>query len=245
MQLTALITTLRHGEKDTVGELTGIGHVQARKRGIATEHLKGDVMLFHSGVNRVKDTIKSVSQYLTSESEADLDKFVEETNLQDYSSPYLHYLIDPKTKGEYFSRWDDIPDTEESRLERINKFLSLGSQSPEPGIAFSPVELARNVTRLVVTQIDFALITEPDFRTNFINGSHEPVICSFIHMFLNGFTKAHLLPWNGPSLGFAEGFEIKVYESRAEHKVVFKFRNSEREIDLSELRKQISPKVHP
>lgn len=100
--------------------------------------------------------------------------------------------------------------------------------------------MARNLTRLIVTQIDFSLITEPDFRTNFINGSHEPVICSFIHYFLNGFSQAKNIPWQGNTLNYAEGFEIKVFEAKTDYRIEFSFRDDSRPIDLRWLKQFIS-----
>ncbi len=59
---TALITFMRHGQKDKSGSLTDVGLEQAQSRGVATKNLDGDVLLFHSGVGRVRDTIMTMAQ---------------------------------------------------------------------------------------------------------------------------------------------------------------------------------------
>lgn len=245
MELTSLITTLRHGEKSNTGDLTENGIIQARRRGVQMESLKGDVLLFDSGSKRVKDTVESASSYLGYETKEELTQFIKSSHLQHYTSRLLHYLHNPEITGEYYSKWDKIEDNEDARIQRMNNFLKFGTKSPDEGIAFSPLKLAQNVTKLIVTQIDFSLVSEPTYRTNFINGSHEPVISAFIHFFLNDLDidKTISSEWQGKSLDYTEGFEIKVYESFESYGMTFTFRDFNKEIDLSELRKFIRIKI--
>lgn len=62
--LTAVITTIRHGAKDSNGELTSKGHLQGAKRGALTQYLEGNVILLHSGVGRVRNTLLSLANHL-------------------------------------------------------------------------------------------------------------------------------------------------------------------------------------
>ena len=63
-KLTAVITFMRHGQKDQDGNLTHQGKIQARKRGVALKGLGGNIILLHSGVGRVKESIRDAARYL-------------------------------------------------------------------------------------------------------------------------------------------------------------------------------------
>lgn len=228
-KLTAIISTIRHGEKDETGALTENGKIQASKAAAIISHLEGDVILLHSVVDRVRDTIINTANSLNPEG-----------SFSNYISHYLHYLYDPSNKGEFFSKWDDVNGIPEKELERMKNFLEMKDKSTEPDIYPSPKQMAIRLGRVLITEIDFATITIPEVRTNFINGSHEPVIMSFLYYFLQDFEPKDPDFMNklGRSVDFTEGFEIKVYQTLTdENKVILKFRDFEKEIDQNELRR--------
>lgn len=239
--LTAIISLIRHGEKDGSGELTLTGQKQSREKGIKTPYLGGDIILFHSGSDRVKKTIRLAASYLRL-NETDVEEIIEDTNLQDYETRLLHYLKNSKEQGEFFANWDKIEDSASARKERMESFLALGDKSTEPEVYYSPIEMARNVAKLVETQIDFALITTPESRTNFINGSHEPVIMSFIAYALSGFkrSKNPNLSEIGDSVDYTEGVDILVRQTVQDYKLQMQFRDMKIDLDLEEIRRFIS-----
>ncbi len=227
-KLTAIISTIRHGEKDENGALTEAGRMQATKAAAIISHLEGDVVLLHSSVDRVKDTIIHTAKSLNPEG-----------SFASYTSHYLHYLFDPSNKGEFFTRWDDVNGNSEKEFERMKNFLAMENISTEPHIYPSPKEMAIRLGRVIITEIDFATITVPEIRTNYINGSHEPVIMAFIYYLLQDFEPKdnNFMEGIGRSVDFTEGFEIYVYQDLSgENKVIFKFRNIEKEIDQNRLR---------
>ena len=233
-KLTTIISTVRHGEKNNFGELTDQGAIQSTEKGEGIEHLHGDVILLHSGVNRVRETLTHMAKSLQ---EKPIGSFT------DYTSHYLHYLYDPKNKGEYFVKWEEVNGNAEAELNRMKNFLGLGSNSTEPEIYPSPREMAIRLGRVIVTEIDFATITIPEVRTNYINGSHEPVIMAFLYYFLQDFPEesqpknSNFLEEINGTLGFTEGFEIKVYQNlRGKNTVIFKFRNITKEIEQEKLK---------
>jgi hypothetical protein len=238
MSLTAVITTIRHGHKDKTGNLTDIGHKQSKERAVGTLYLKGDVILFHSGVQRVRDTILTAGKFLHIDNLADAEKVIAETNLQDYASPFLHYLYRKDKKGEFFGHWDDIEETPDAVTERMNGFLDQGSNSLEPEIYPAPLEMAKRLARVLVTEIEFATLTEETYRTNFINGTHEPVIMAFLYYFLNDFKAGNrdFLSGVGGSVNFAEGFEFLVSQSAEKIDVEFVFREIKRAVNLRQLK---------
>lgn len=226
--LTSLITSVRHGHKDDWGELTDIGINQARKIGESIEYLEGETLLFHSGVRRVSKTIEEIYNV----------KNINHGKISSYESHYLHYLYNPEVKGNIFSNWDKSTQNPELR---IDAFLSQGETSDEPEVHPSPREMAIRFARVLITQIDFVTITVPDVMTNFINGTHEPVVMSFLYYFLNdfkstksdGFTKGI-----GGTVGFSEGFNIRVFQKfNMPTRLVFNFRDIEKDMNQNELRK--------
>ncbi len=238
MSLTAIISTIRHGHKDKTGGLTETGHRQAKERAIGTKYLKGDIILFHSGVGRVRDTILTAGKFLHVDNAAEADKVIEETNLQDYASSFLHYLFNKDKKGEYFGHWDDIEETYESVTARMNGFLAQGDRSHEPEIYPSPLLMAKRLARVLVTEIEFATLTEESYRTNFINGTHEPVLMAFLYYFLNGYKPGRddFVTNLGGSVNFAEGFELLVNQENDRNDVEFMFRDIKRTVNQKELK---------
>ena len=102
---TALITFMRHGEKDAGGKLTDTGTHQAKLRGVSTKNLDGDVLLFHSGVGRVQDTVRAMAKHLHMSDEK--EEFYESgRNIIDYVVPGLHFLVNQDSKGDYHSEWN-------------------------------------------------------------------------------------------------------------------------------------------
>lgn len=151
---TALIIFMRHGQKDKTGSLTDTGLEQARSRGVATKNLDGDVLLFHSGVGRVRDTIVTMSKYLHV-SNAKEENYVEQRNIIDYVAQNLHFLINHNSKGEYHSEWSK----NEGSSEYMKQFLSLDWRSPEPGVWYSPRQMAQNIAQMIGVEVRFACMT--------------------------------------------------------------------------------------
>lgn len=231
-KLTTIITTVRHGEKSTMGELTENGVQQAKETGLKIENLQGDVILLHSGVNRVKESLEWMAKSL-------YEKTAVEVSFSDYTSHYLQYLYNPQIKGEYFGNWDAVDGNAELELLRMKNFLAMENNSSEPQIYPSPREMAVRLARVIATEIDFATITIPEVVTNFINGSHEPVIMAFLYYFLQDFQPKdpNFLETIKGTLGFSEGFEIKVYENlQDKNTVIFKFREITKILDQNQLK---------
>lgn len=240
-KLTAVITVIRHGEKNESGELTADGLIQSIQRGVATNHVKGDMILFHSGVSRVRDTVKFIAQHLPSENGLEEKLDIEDFNLQDYEVPSLHYLHSGAQKGNLFSKWDNLEALEMTAEQRINNFLSQQDQSLESEIYPSPAQMAKNISKIILTQIDFALLTSEDYTTNFINGTHEPVISAFLYYYFNKFEPKvadSFIESIGGCIKFAEGFDIYVYQSKTNiSRLKFVFRGVESDLDIRAIRK--------
>lgn len=240
---TAVLTFMRHGEKDDSGNLTEKGVQQAKVSGKYAKSLDGDILLFHSGVGRVRDTIRSMAANLQLSPES--EKLYEAgSHLIDYVSPNLHYLRHMNNKVGYFSGWDaniDISDKNATDA-RMRNFLTLDRKAPDPqGDAFSPREMAQNIAIMIGIEVRFANMTSIDQVVNFVNGSHEPVLMAFIHYFLHGFEPAgtDTVTEVGGSIDFVESFNIEVEHVSSDPKdfiVTFKFRDIERRINLDILR---------
>lgn len=234
----AILTFMRHGEKDDSGNLTHAGRLQAKNSGFGVNHLNGEIILFHSGVDRVRETVRTMAAHLH------LSKYQEEMlelgeNITEYIVPDLHFLINPKNKGVYFSDWDNISHDKDSVISRIENFLSMNN-SIEPDIFYSPKKMAKNVARIIDTEIRFANLTDSSHKVNFVNGSHEPVLMSFLHYFLNDYhpSSAKSIRELGDPIDFAESFDISIYSKNKDEFVVnFSFRDIKRTIDMEKLRK--------
>ena len=237
--LTAIITTLRHGEKDDDGKLTLNGFFQGSTKGKDTRHLKGDIVLIHSGVERVKDTLISFANYLVQREVAISDDFIKNLHTYNsYISHYLQYLYDSNNKGETFKDWDERISSE-SGVQYANDFLNLRDKSTEPEIFPSPRQMAIRVARVIATEIDFATITIPEVRTNFVNGTHEPIVMAFLYYFLQDFEPKsfNFIENIGGRIGYSEGFEVRIYQDlKGDNKVIFKFRDFTKEIDQVKLK---------
>ena len=238
-QATAILTFMRHGEKDDDGKITETGTVQARSAGIKANSLHGDIMLFHSGIDRVRQTIRHMAATLNLDEETEENIQLGE-GIVDYISPNLQYLIDPIKKGEYFQHWDDIEMTTPNIAKRMDDFLAYGSESPEPKYCYSPRQMAQNIAIMIGTQVRFANLTDLSTVVNFVNGSHEPVLMAFIHYFINNYQPdgvSTIEKVGGTSIDFAEAFEVRVYhQSPTDFNVEFRFRDIVKEFDLEELR---------
>ena len=237
--ITAIISTIRHGEKDELGKLTLNGFLQGINKGKQTRHLKGDIVLVHSGVDRVKDTLLSFANYLGNKEVAVSEDLIKNLkNYNSYISHYLQYLYDSSNKGLLFKSWDNIKDNEACD-RRMNEFLNLRDFSPEPDIFPSPKHMAIRVARVLATEIDFATITIPEVRTNFINGTHEPVIMAFLYYFLQNFQPKlkNFTKVIGGSVNYSEGFEIRIYQDlKGDNRVIFKFRDIIKDVDQVKLK---------
>lgn len=227
-KLASIITTVRHGEKDELGELTQAGVQQSALRGKKVSYLKGSTLLFTSGVKRVTETVANLTDAFTTQGEFNANNVFE--------SHYLHYLYDPTKKGELFSNWDSA---DHDPAERIQDFLNQNMESTEPEIYPSPHQMAVRLARVLITQIDFATITVPDVMSNFVNGTHEPVITSFLFYFLNNFQagSGNFINEIGGTIDYAEGFEILIYQAlNKPTKLSFQFRDREIALDQNKLR---------
>ena len=235
----AIITTIRHGEKDVSGKLTTDGVLQAERKGSKSKYLKGDVILLHSGVERVKDTLVSFAQHMNYDNYSTLESANKLINYQGYVSQYLQYVYDSKEKGILFSKWDEVSG-KEAEFDRIVSFLSQENTSSEPEIYPSPKHMAIRLARIIATEIDFATITIPDVRTNFVNGTHEPVLMSFLYYFLQDYSPKdanNFVKSIGGTVDYTEGFDIYIYEDlKSSNKVLFKFKEIEKEVDQIKLK---------
>ncbi len=236
--LTALLTFMRHGEKDADGALTSSGFRQAGQAGLKGTSLHGDILLFHSGVGRVRDTIRTMASHL------DLDRATELSldegrHIVDYVAPSLHFLHNPSNKGSYHEVWESAEHSADASNQRMSQFLSLDRQSPEEHVWLSPREMAKNIAVMIGIQVRFANMTDFSTRVNFVNGSHEPVLMAFIHYFLHDFAPgdANTVERVGGTINYAEEFEIAVlHRSARDFRVEFRFRDIKKDVDLVRLR---------
>lgn len=238
-KLTAIISTIRHGEKDDKGNLTLKGYELSAIKGSSEKYLKGDVVILHSGVSRVKDTALSFSMYLKNKGIVNINEIINNlANYNNYTSHYLQYLYDNNNKGELFSNWDKVNSIEEENT-RMNNFLNQRNISSEPNIYPSPLKMAIRLGRILATEIDFATITIPDVRTNFVNVTHGPVIMSFLYYFLqdyNPISNDFIKVING-SINYCDGFSIEIYQNTTKsNSVIFKFREYIINIDQKKLK---------
>lgn len=248
--LVATIDVLRHGEKNTDGQLTINGFYQSAMKAIKIEHLEGDVHVYHSGNKRVMKTVSTIHNLINKDSEyihnenfhEDIDGHIngEDSlfNIDDHITPELHFLYDPSIKSEYFSQWN-VSLKHNAACQRMQDFLNLDTQSPDPGIAPSPREMAQRLFSVVIKQIESVLNTPYTTRENFITGTHEPVLMSGIFYMLNylKFGKNDFVKHIGGSVDFTEGFHIKIFQRRnGEHLLQFVFRDYMIDFSLEEMK---------
>lgn len=240
---TALLTFMRHGEKDDSGNLTDRGFEQAKISGKHIKSLDGDILLFHSGVGRVRETIRSMAANLHLSPES-VESYEAGKHIIDYVSPSLHYLRNMNQKGEYFAGWDkniDLNDKSQTD-ERMRNFLKLDRKSPDLNReAYSPREMAQNLAIMIGIEVRFANMTSQDRVVNFVNGSHEPVLMAFIHYFLHGCEPYGMdtISEVGGSIDYVESFNIEVTYLSDDPKdfiVTFRFRDIERRMNLDLIR---------
>lgn len=253
--LTTSIDTVRHGEKDSTGELTTEGHRQAALKALVLESLDGNIHIYHSGAQRVLRTVtmikqlikKNVSDARANSFENDITDCIGACSMPDietesHTRNELHFLLDPSNKGTYFSRWTETPSTQEA-LERAQDLLNLGDQSPETSIVPSPKQMAQRVASLLLEQLEASLSTPITEKNNYINGTHEPVILSFISYAFSDFQ--HPAPTFMDSLeraiDFVEGFHIKAYQTEdGQYLLTCSFRNYMTTFTLEELKTFVS-----
>ncbi len=235
-QITSQLIFLRHGEKDEEGKLTKSGLDQARRAGLVAQDIGGDIMLFHSGVGRVRDTIRTMAAHLNMTPD-ETASYELGSHIVDYVSPNLHYLHDPSVKGDFFSHWDDIELTEENIHTRMKNFLS--TAEPEEGVALSARKMAQNIAQMIGIEVRFANMTDLNHKVQFVNGTHEPVLMSFIYYFLNNFqpVSPDFIDKIGGSIDYAESFIVTVcHSSLTNFDVTFRFRDIEKPLNLDALR---------
>lgn len=235
---TALITFMRHGQKDAQGALTAAGLDQARQFGLQTSGLDGDMLLFHSGVGRVRDTIRTAAAYLGI-SGAESKEYQLGEHMVDYVAPNLHFLVNGDVRGDYTAEWNDASESPERVSQRMRAFLEYDWRSPDPGIWYSPRQMAQNIAQMIGIQVRFANMTETKHVINIVNGSHEPVLTSFLCYFLQNydFRSAACIDEIGGSIRYAEGFTINVYHnSIRDFDVELRFRDKTLPFDLERAR---------
>lgn len=235
---TALITFMRHGQKDAQGALTTTGLGQARQFGLQTSGLDGDMLLFHSGVGRVRDTIRTAAAYLGISDDDSKDYQLGE-HMIDYVAPNLHFLVSGDAKGDYTAQWSDASESPERVQERMRRFLEYDWRSPDPGVWYSPRQMAQNIAQMIGIQVRFANMTETSHVINIVNGSHEPVLTSFLCYFLQDYTYSSpgCIDDIGGSIRYAEGFMIDVYHRAPnDFDVELRFRDKTWPLDLDKTR---------
>jgi len=109
----------------------------------------------------------------------------------------------------------------------MNGFLITDHVSKEPTVFPSPHEMYLRLLKVIKGQIAFASLTNADNRTNFVNGTHEPNIMAFLYYFLKEDNESSLdfISRIGGSIGFTEGFTIKVFQSGENFEFEFEFRD--------------------
>ena len=180
------------------------------------------MILFHSGEARVRDTIQVIGSNLHKQTAEELENILEERHdLQDYVVPTLHFLKDRNIKSEYFASWQD--ETNDGLLEDF-----LAGTLPDPA-GYDSLAMAKNLAKVINTEIQFSLLTSHESKSNFINGSHEPVIMSFLFYALQNFevkqAPKDFLESIGGSIRYTEGFDIIVYQNEdctADVKLLFR-----------------------
>lgn len=233
--LIAIISFIRHGEKDDKGLLTQTGKLQATKRGEQLRYLDGNIKLFHSGVQRVKETVETINSVIK-------PKLQDGVNASATELKELHYELDIQNSSHYFSSWTGKVSTTESN-KRMQAYLNFKNETPEPERVPSPQQVAQRVGRLILKEIEEA-ITKPHLHhTNFINGTHEPVIMAFLFYALNDFKpgNSHFVEEVGGSINYTEGFDINIYISNTEKiQYLIDFRGFLKELNVDKLRTFVS-----
>lgn len=248
--LTTSIDTVRHGEKDASGDLTMEGHRQSALKALALEHLGGHLHIYHSGADRVYRTVRMIKQLIKrSINEGYGESFekeviqcigacnLPEAQIDTHVRNELHFLFNPNSKGTYFSSWKDQP-TREEAVQRAQELLNYTSHSPEASIVPSPKQMAQRVASLLLEQLHAALASSLNEKNNYINGTHEPVILSFIAYVFNNFRDPDntFMQSIGNAIDFVEGFHIKGYQSEdGAYLLTCSFRNHMTTFTLEEL----------
>jgi hypothetical protein len=241
--LTALLTIVRHGEKDSNGKLTDHGAKQAVAKGLDTFYLGGGVKLFHSGVDRVQKTTDMIGRFLpyTTRDVMNNPNREQEIEMSEQRFPLtaleeLHFDLDKKIQTTYFSPWN-FQLSEEQKNKLVQNYLEYEDVQPERG-APSPKSLARRLGYIVSQSITDAIQTPYDNKTNYVFGTHEPVIMAFLFYALHNFTPGNrtFTETVGGSVSFAEGFEIRVFQNEEnEIRLFLFFRTYFTEFTLEEL----------
>lgn len=239
--LSALLTVVRHGEKDHAGELTDFGAKQAFAKGLDIPYLGGKVQLFHSGVDRVKRTTEIISQSLPySVTDVVTGKGPEQIqNISSYpitALEELHFDLDRKIQTQYFSPWNETV-TQEAKDRLVQEYLEYEDIQPERG-ASSPKSLAQRLSFVLLQSISEAIKTPFDECINVVFGTHEPVIMSFLFYALNEFLPGpkSFVADVGGSVFYAEGFDIRIYQNEdGEYRAFLFFRTVFYEFTIEEL----------
>ncbi|OYW84781.1 hypothetical protein B7Z17_03495, partial [Candidatus Saccharibacteria bacterium 32-49-10] len=154
----------------------------------------------------------------------------------DYVAPNLHFLINADDRGSYHSQWN----AHEGSDEYMKQFLELDWRSPEPGVWYSPRQMAQNIAQMIGIEVRFANMTDTKHVMNVVNGSHEPVLTAFLCYFLQDyqFKSADAILELGGGVNFAESFEVAVYHRSArDFDVELTFRGVTKTLDLHETRR--------
>lgn len=239
--LTALISVVRHGEKDSLGQLTEKGKQQAVARGIKTQFLSGDVKLYSSGVSRVGNTVAIMGKALRQNSidvVPNLSSEPDEAAIQPETLEELHFELHLNEPSSYFSSWTGTNETKNEQETRIQSYLQNNPQSTFPKNAATSLILAQRLSRVLSKQIQEAVATPYSTTLNIINGTHEPVIMAFLFYALNNFSSGNnnFIHEIGGTVKYSEGFDIHVYQkSDGTFRIYLSFRQFFLELHLSHL----------
>lgn len=238
-RLTAIISVVRHGEKDVQGQLTEKGKQQAVARGIKTQFLSGGIKLYSSGVPRVGHTVAIMGEALPQ----NIVDVVENTSdsiggssLRPETLEELHFELHLQEPSSYFSSWTGVDETPEQQANRMQSYLQKNSVSPEPTTVPAPKLMAQRLSRVLARQIREAVATPCEVTLNIINGTHEPVIMAFLFYVLNGFEPGseHFVSVIGGTVQYSEGFDIHVYQKTdGSFRCFLSFRKLFTELELS------------
>lgn len=248
--LSAVISFIRHGEKDNHGDLTPTGVYQAIQRGMITKHLKGNVFINHSGINRVQKTSQAISSFLhyhpTKNNNSQINQSIESylagnqtgagVNHPEAVLDEFHYLYDRNKPSRYFESW--IPTNPENSNQRAQAFLNFKSKSPEPETTPSPKQMAQRALKILLNQIKIAISTSYQVKENYINVTHEPVLLASLYYLFEDFNPSSksFVADIGGSFDYVEGFDINVYQNNSDEKMIFlDFREFLKPIDLETL----------
>lgn len=244
-KLQGIITFIRHGEKNSEGTLTQKGELQVLAKAINTKYLGGEIVVYHSGIDRVKRTVNIVRSFLTFTEDdllsSSLEELISKQNLKPdaniTATKNLHFLEDSMQRSNYYTSWDERIKANE--IGTVTEFLAFNKSTPEPGVVIPPKTIAQRVCQLLVEQIKMVL--ESKTPVNIINGTHEPVLLAFASYLVNEGKDLNdgFLDFLGGPIKFAETADIEVYKTNSGFEYLMRFRHFQTKFTLEDLEKFI------